>query len=314
MVAVRASSLASFTATGTEPTGSAQGDILIAFVTTNGGANGSPTGPAGWTSELDFVTQTSSRITVWSIKRGASAPSYVWTIANTAVGILIWANSGGDTATWIDATPTGSDNASSTAPTSPSITTVTSGALLLVGIFSFPGGAYTVPSGFSQDINDSANDMAGAHKTAGAFGATGTFAWAQPNVVSGTVTIAIRPGPAGASDAVQTSPAPQRKGARAFRATPSGILGMPPPIVPPAPGAEIAFHKTAQMRGPRAFRPTPAAFIPPPAISGIVIAGRFTKLGMRMVAPVATDATEFGPGGSITITNNGPGGSGRVTK
>lgn len=192
---VRSSSLASFTNTGTEPTGAALNDALFAYVTQSG-STVATSGPAGWTNEFGAITMGAYH-SVWSIKRGGSAPALGWTPGGgSLIGILIWAVQGEDTTTWTDAVPTGADNASSGSPASPSITTATDSALILVGLYTF-GGTLSIPSGFTTDINSSANDMAGAHNTAGAHGATGAFTWTiSPNNTSGTITIAVRPGAA----------------------------------------------------------------------------------------------------------------------
>src|SRR5678815_840421 len=87
---------------GTEPTGTAQGDLLTAHFFA--GEHTAHTGPAGWT-QIDQVDAASAtvRMSTWWIVRGASAPSYQFggpTDANSTVEIE--ARRGANTTTPID--------------------------------------------------------------------------------------------------------------------------------------------------------------------------------------------------------------------
>src|SRR5690242_12514268 len=64
------------TGTGTEPSGAASGDYIFALVTS--GSSSSHSNPGGWTQIGTSVVVGSTKVSLWSIVRGGSAPSYAF--------------------------------------------------------------------------------------------------------------------------------------------------------------------------------------------------------------------------------------------
>lgn len=118
-----------------KPSGTASGDLLIAFLTTTGATK--PSGlPSGW-AEIDTQTNSSSGgvLTCYYLVAGGSEPaSYTWTLAasNYSVGAIHRIT--GQHATPLGATPTKSQFTSTPTCTSPSITTVAADSLILRGV------------------------------------------------------------------------------------------------------------------------------------------------------------------------------------
>jgi len=155
-------------ATGTEPTGTAQNDIMVAFIIC--GQLGVLGAPVGWTVLRSGQTGTSEnddhQYMIAYIVRGASAPSLVFTTGTSQPRELyICTFSGENTSTPIDAegtpavtpaTPTPATN-----PDPPSVTPVDAAALAIcVGSswFGSAAGGWGTPTGYTIRSRNVAGD------------------------------------------------------------------------------------------------------------------------------------------------------------
>jgi hypothetical protein len=187
------------TLTGTEPSGTAQDDVMLALMMA--GEHTSHTGPAGWT-QLDQVDGTDvERSSTWVIVRGASAPALVWggpTAANASIEILTYRGCS-------TTSPTDGHNMAEvlgdSTPDSPSLTTTIDNdwlVCLFTRGFNDPG-TITVPSGMVSRFNRPSSDwFAGADLSLGAAGATGAKTWTYTNAGGGSLnsicaSVALRP-------------------------------------------------------------------------------------------------------------------------
>ena len=187
---VRSSSRAS-SGTGTEPTGAAQNDILVAWVSSNSTL---PTGPVGWLIDIDRPwSGATNRMTSWTIKRGAVAPLYVWSSLGTIFSVDIQCVQDADQTTWVDTAGQSLDNATSTTPSSPSIITTSANALVLACVITAGSPTITVPSGMAQNTNSSADGVATANVSQAGAGASGAKQWSlSVTDITATGTMAIR--------------------------------------------------------------------------------------------------------------------------
>jgi hypothetical protein len=112
------------------PTGSANGDLMLAAILA--GSTATITPPSGWTSVVTTTSGTAIRQSVFIKVAGASEPaSYTWTVGTASHTVGAIATYRG--ATTVDVAG-GQGNAKATAITAPSVTTSQTGTLL-VGIF-----------------------------------------------------------------------------------------------------------------------------------------------------------------------------------
>jgi hypothetical protein len=192
-----ASSYNGGTLTGTEPSGTAQDDVMLAFLFA--GDHTAQTGPAGWT-QLDQVDGANTqRASIWVIVRGASAPALTWAgpVASSA-SIEVLTYRGCHTTT-----PTDGHNmvevTGDATPDSPSLTTTIDNDWL---ICLFARGfqdplTITVPSGMTSRFNKPSGDwFAGADLALGAAGSTGAKTWTYTdtnNLNSLCASVALRP-------------------------------------------------------------------------------------------------------------------------
>lgn len=181
-----------------KPTGVASGDVLVAHVTNfSAGAGFASTGPAGWTKQIGLVYDGNFDITeIWTLVAGASEPaSYTWTGWGPTdyADLSIDAYTGADNTTPVDVAAAGQTNATSTSPTSPSVTTVTDGAWVISGVFVGATSSITKPAALTQRENyDSGNGVADILQAT--HGASGTQAWTLGSTaISASTTIALRP-------------------------------------------------------------------------------------------------------------------------
>lgn len=152
--------------TGSEPTGTAQGDFLIALATTLGPS--APTGPAGWVQRGTTRSITGPYYgNIWTITRGASAPSYTWGGGGSTDRLLIAAYSGGGDYL------TSGDSADGSA-VSPSVNATAANQMLLSLFYDFAGGFETAPTGMTS--RNAALRCLADLVTSGS-GATGTKTW-----------------------------------------------------------------------------------------------------------------------------------------
>ena len=166
--------------TGTEPTGAANGDTLVAIAYTSGSTI--PTLATGWTSIAAVATtHWGEGIRIAKIQRGASAPSYLFTNASRVIvygmhGSVVFANVSAGIG----------DNTSSASPTSPPAL----GAGGIDGIvtwISLNFATITPPPSFTSDFNTSGH--ATSHALYNAV-AGGPYSWGLDTAqVSATATI-----------------------------------------------------------------------------------------------------------------------------
>ena len=192
-LAVRSSIFIAGGSTVTEPAGASATDILVAFVIGPTANTAPPTTTGTWVQDVSRTYNTASEvITTWTLNRGAVAPNLTW--GGSVWGTIIWAITGADQTTWVDAAGTSLDNATSTTPSSPSITTVTANALILTGLANWLNPVITAPAGVTQDQNSASTGFAAGHFIQVVAGATPTQQWTMASTdVSGTFTMAIRP-------------------------------------------------------------------------------------------------------------------------
>jgi hypothetical protein len=126
LVAIKPSTNATTSLTIPKPTGTVQGDVIVAAITISGNITFTP--PSGWTSIQSGVTAGNEITTQsWWLAAGASEPSsYTWSWttfgAQLATGTMA-AYSGVDTSTPIDASGKSVNNTASTTVNAPSVTT-----------------------------------------------------------------------------------------------------------------------------------------------------------------------------------------------
>ena len=168
--------------TGTEPTGAAQNDLLVAMV-----VNGATvTGPSGWTQIGTEINPSSGWLnSMWTIVRGGSAPSYVWGGSSSGPKVSIAAYSG------VSST-LGADASTGDSEVSPSVTSTVDTSLLVCGFTENAGSAATAPSGMTGRVLDTKSSLADlALPTAGA---TGTKTWGNPSTPAGSWSLILQPG------------------------------------------------------------------------------------------------------------------------
>lgn len=212
--AVGSSATTTSTATASKPTGTASGDVLLAFVCVPDKGALPVTGPAGWTKLVENISSFSSNegLSVWYILAGGSEPSsYSWTLnAARRYIVNIFRISGADATTPINVSggainPAG-DLVGVSNPAAPSVTTTVADCLLLCAAVSDTGDiTYTAPSGMSlawqqNQSNSGLNRVSAAvaSETISSSGATGTRTF-TPSTTSywAAASIAIAPAAGG---------------------------------------------------------------------------------------------------------------------
>ena len=184
------------------PSGLSNGQMVVMKFALNGtftsGAGKLTTSTPGWSSILAPVATTVNPFTVAMFIAQFSAtltnPTVTWDGSNQSSDWQMAAFSGVDTTTPIDVTPgTNIQNTADTHPQSPSINTVTNGAMLLHCKDWWAGGTYTEPTGFTQAAVDNVGGLISylTQATAGPTGtATGTCTTATVWLCS---MVALRP-------------------------------------------------------------------------------------------------------------------------
>lgn len=174
--------------TGSEPTGAALNDILIAILYIE--SDTAVTAPSGWTNtfagtaalaENNSASGAYREYAYW-IRRGGSAPALAWTFSSSFRSLSIVAYSGaatsGDPFSFLS-TAVRDDGTSSTYPSISGTTLVSNEMLIwMVESFNTPTGAITVPSGFIQRVvapPTAANNTDAAEKAQAVAGATGAI-------------------------------------------------------------------------------------------------------------------------------------------
>lgn len=174
--------------TGTEPTGTAQDDVLIAFLTSGTAAQ---TNPGGWTQVGVSRTAGSTFATCWYIQRGSSAPN------------LTWGGGGGspscDIVSYRGAKGTTHQSAQSAAGSAvaPSLTTTLNDCFLICTYADDVDQTITVPSGMTNRTTIGSNAFGRiAELVLTAAGATGTKTFTTTTTPVGAWSIALAPNPA----------------------------------------------------------------------------------------------------------------------
>jgi hypothetical protein len=196
--------------TGTEPAGTVQNDVLVAFYTTDG-VTTSLGVPTGWTSLSSGVSITPQQnYLVCYIVRGASAPSLTFTHVGSIYRELhILGFSGVDTTYPIDEYETvPSTNAVGNNPNPPAAIANSSASMALALGYTFSGsdtGGYGAPSGYSVNSDNTAgNDLVIASKLLSSSGSENPAAFTNTVANSGdnwAATLLLAPSGVGAPTA-----------------------------------------------------------------------------------------------------------------
>jgi hypothetical protein len=159
-----------------KPTGAAAGDLLLATLEIDEDP-ATVTGPTGWTMLLDTVgapgTGQAFHTQVWWKLAGASEPaSYAWTISGAPwVDIGLVAYKSVNQASPIDVSA-GRDAGTTTAPTTPSVTTTGPNELVVALYVNFESGSWTPGSGMTERYDFDSNEATDVvQASAGATGA-----------------------------------------------------------------------------------------------------------------------------------------------
>jgi hypothetical protein len=165
--------------TQVEPTGTQQGDIVLAVM--NGVS--AAVGPAGWTKILSDRTAAGETANAWWIVRGSSAPSYTWTNSPD----------GGAVASFRGALPSLHTSAQSAAASnvSPAITTLVNDALCVSIYADNASSTITAPAGTTFVTNGVFDAMATFVQATP--GTTATKTWQNTSSPIGTWTVALVP-------------------------------------------------------------------------------------------------------------------------
>lgn len=215
--------------TGTEPTGAAENDILVAHLYIE--SDTAVTAPSGWSNSFNGATMLAEcntagrafRSYAYWIRRGASAPALTWTFLSSFRGLSIAAYSGalasGDP--WSFGTTAVRDD--ETAATFPAVSGTTTDAdekLVWMGGDFIGGTASVPPTDFNERLDAGAapgGDLVAADKDQAAAGATGSITGASYTGSNGTTTAlmgGLRP-VAAAGDPIRLRFPPQLEGAGA---------------------------------------------------------------------------------------------------
>jgi hypothetical protein len=169
--------------TGTEPTGAAQNDIIIAAIIMEKNAFAQAT-PAGWT-QLFLGQGASVDVGLYWIRRGSSAPTYTftWTTSVWAeISLSAWSGAVQTGSPFEDYQNSGFGLSDPPNPNSPSVTTTSANAFVITVGAQWSGwstGGGTVPGGYTNVHNTASTDVGVAYKTVASPGAEDPAAWAN---------------------------------------------------------------------------------------------------------------------------------------
>jgi hypothetical protein len=164
-------------ATLVEPTGTADGDTILAIVN----STTTPTGPSGWAQVGSSRTAGGEIATAWSIVRGASAPALTWS-GSIDGGLLT-------TIRGAAATFDASAQSAAGSAVSPSVTTTVPDCLIVSLYADAASTSITAPAGMT--LTDGFFD-ASAYVVQASTGATGTKTWGGTGTPIGAWTIALK--------------------------------------------------------------------------------------------------------------------------
>lgn len=148
-VAVRSVSTNTANATSvivTKPSGTTDGDYLLACGVAKGGT---PTPPAGWTQVDSRVSDSIDRSIIWYRIASSEGASYTFTCDNTNIAVGMFAITGAATGT--APTANGQANASSSTCTAPTITPAANSLILLFGAGPITGTTFSSPAIATSD-------------------------------------------------------------------------------------------------------------------------------------------------------------------
>jgi hypothetical protein len=177
--------------TVSKPSGVSAGDLLLATLEVD--EDPAPvTGPAGWTKLLDTMgaagTGQAYHTQVWWKLAGSSEPSsYTWAVSGgpwVDIGLLAYSNVSQSNPIDVSA---GRDAGTTTAPTTPSVTTSGANELVVALFVNFDSGSWTAGSGMTRRYNFDSNEAQDALQAAA--GPTGTKT--ATNSSSGPMTAEI---------------------------------------------------------------------------------------------------------------------------
>lgn len=181
-VAFRAKTSTAGALTATEPTGTVNGDTILAIVSVNSSTTVHG-GPAGWTAVgAQLNDAVGGRVSVWRISRTGSAPSLTWTGpgAGNVSDITLLTYSGAATSGTIIDDFSMSNVTGVTSANSPSVSATILGDVLVCFMQDGDGAVLsdTKPTGMTarQDTDTNAINLV-ADLVLGATGATGTKSW-----------------------------------------------------------------------------------------------------------------------------------------
>lgn len=220
-VAFRSNTIATSTQTGTEPAGATTDDIIIASVYVEDPLSVVISPPAGWSNVFGPDTISAQVVTVdtfsnwqtsyWWIRRGSSAPSYVWTKSGgSGYGEVL-------TIAYSGAVNTGNpfsfaneavkNTAGNTYPDTSGTTNQANEMLVWIGnnLVGNNAGTFTPPSGFTIRSNIGGQDTVAAEKAQAAAGATGTLSASGLNSSGGAMAFVCGLSPTAISNAVNAN-------------------------------------------------------------------------------------------------------------
>ncbi len=180
----------------TKPSGTADGDVLLAIISAN---SNTPTAPDGsWTSMGTVLLTAGSRSAAWYKVAGGSEPSsYTFTTSGSSFHAAQMAAYSGVDAAVIDATVPTPTTVTSTSVAAPTITTATTAAMLVCMYGALLTGAFSQPTGmtergdatttlFTSSLDEEARPTAGATGTR-----TSSFSGGSTGLAG--FTIALKP-------------------------------------------------------------------------------------------------------------------------
>lgn len=176
------------TATINKPTGTAEDDLLVAVLMSDGGVSDE----TGWTTQESGTTTGGYGFKVMTKIAGGSEPaSYEFDITTAPANMagIILAYSGADTTTPIDV-----DGSTMDSSTAPSVTTTADDETVIRVYAGDTGAAPGLPSGHTSRINFAGTefDLRGVDKTQATAGSTGTAAFSASGYEEGVATLAIK--------------------------------------------------------------------------------------------------------------------------
>lgn len=194
--------------TASEPSGTVQGDFLVAYAKGTGN-NVELTPPAGWTAivtPFSVAYSTPRYVGAWYIVRGSSAPSYTWTGPTNAY-IVVTAWTGVDTGNPIQ-NVFSSTTATSATPNGPLVITEVANSML-VTVALQNNAAPTLssnPTGMTNIQTNTTSRIHSARQIIASTGGTGVRQWTfSSSTLNGLISFAIAPPPANPTISTPTS-------------------------------------------------------------------------------------------------------------